>query len=324
MNLLKKLLSRICGKSKLSKMMFLLTYKTDNPDLLIRIYNELKYVIGSPKLTVRLIRDKIKDEKTQDPKLWQLYADAQYYNGNQIDSSAASFVSVSCKKQNNEHINVLHLVNANYPGISALVDDDKQLIYIPIPKCGSSTVKNLFSFCIHGETQAEFIHFHYTDLYRIIDFSEILTKYKNYYKFTIVRDPIERLVSYYFKNIVSTKSLQLEGCGKSVSNKLKVIPSAYEFEKLFFEYRRVFRDFRHHTDPQYLYTGTDLGYFDKIYTMSEISEIRLLLSNYYKKDLDIKDSMKSLQNTDKEATYNELNRLRSFYTQDYKLFDQYF
>ena len=67
---------------------------------------------------------------------------------------------------------------------SCIVVDDKRLILLNIPKCASKSFKVL----IHRTNQID---------YKIMDFSKLSPDRQKYFKFAIIREPVERFLSAY-------------------------------------------------------------------------------------------------------------------------------
>ncbi len=217
----------------------------------------------------------------------------------------------------------LHVTNLIYAGIDAtvaLVDDKQKLLFIPIPKCGSSTVKNYFTTAIHGDYLGERVHFAYPELYRVVSTADLATKYADYYKFSVVRDPIKRVVSYFTHN-VDDGSLAQEAFGVNNAFGCPTRPGPFQVRQNFERYIQIFKDFRHHTDPIGGYLNPFKGQMDKIYQMSELDELRLMLSDKYNCKLTDERAMVSKSDRDLVKKCNKVfSSLREFYEDDYKTY----
>jgi hypothetical protein len=67
-------------------------------------------------------------------------------------------------------------------------NNDLKILFCHIPKCAGTNV----NFCLQKKLNSCYEWY----VHRILQYE--MEKYKNYYKFSVVRDPIERLVSLYF------------------------------------------------------------------------------------------------------------------------------
>lgn len=217
----------------------------------------------------------------------------------------------------------LHITNIIFCKIAAtvaLVDDDKKILYVALPKCASSTIKNYFTFARFGKTYGEQVHFNHGDMYRIVTPEDLATRYKDYYRFTVVRDPVSRLVSYFSSNI-SNKALRREAHGQQGFMGLSTTPGPVVMAQRFQQYRQFFIDFRHHTDPMTGYLRDMLPFMDEICKMSDLPRIRERLSDAYgvaipdERAMTTKDSFDLL-----ELCKREFSQLDAFYAEDYRAF----
>ncbi|SMR70624.1 Sulfotransferase family protein [Aliiroseovarius halocynthiae] len=216
-------------------------------------------------------------------------------------------------------VHVSHYINANVDRTMALVDDDRKILYIPMPKCGSSTIKNYFTFLTIGETFGEFVHFRHQHLNRWVTSRDLQSRYKDYFKFSVVRDPISRVVSYFQKNVVGG-ALRRDSKGQQAAQNLVTLPGPIHCAGLFHQYRSMFIDFRHHTDPMTGYIGKNWKLLDRVYTMSEIGEVRAELSKRYGTEIDDVRAMEHQESPhSKDDVHSAFSQHREFYKDDYDL-----
>lgn len=218
----------------------------------------------------------------------------------------------------------IHISNIIFAGIDrtvALVDDNKKILYIALPKCASSTIKNYFTYAKYSATYGEFVHFKHSEMYRIVSPEDLQSRYKDYFKFTVVRDPISRLKSYFTSNI-SNNALRREAHGNPKFMELKTTPGPIEVAQKFYQYRQMFVDFRHHTDPMIGYLRGMLPFLNNVYNMSDLNTIRELLSNKY--DVNIPDERAMVTKKDDNVLENlkeaPFEGLKGFYKEDYLTF----
>lgn len=217
-------------------------------------------------------------------------------------------------------LHITNIIFCQIPATVALVDDDKKILYVALPKCASSTIKNYFTFAKFGQTYGEQVHFNHGDMYRIVTAEDLATRYHDYYKFTVVRDPVSRLVSYFSSNI-SNKALRREAHGQQEFMGLTTTPGPVVMAQRFTQYRQFFIDFRHHTDPMTGYLRDMQPHMTEICKMSDLPRIRERLSEAYgvaipdERSMTTKDNFALL-----DICKREFGNLRDFYADDYNAF----
>ena len=276
-----------------------LTHHHDSPESAVEVLKH--YVSASPN----------------NQRLWSHLSDYLIATGEIDEAKSAAQTAIDCS---NGHPHVKDLITAQVTASLAIVDDSRKLLFVSIPKCGSSTIKNFFTFCMFNESYGETVHFRHPEIYRLVHWDEFTTKYKSYFKFSVYRDPISRVFSYYKRNVYVDHSLVRDACGANKSNNLATKPGVLQALQNFHDYRRVFTDFRHHTDPITGYLGEDVDIYDRIFDISECDEIKKILSERYEKEIKISDSMVSKVSVDTSKAKNDarlLNFLSRFYSKDY-------
>lgn len=125
---------------------------------------------------------------------------------------------------------------------------DLSLIYIPTPKCGSTSIKNRIAHKFGEAAENSSIHFTANSKMKNVSWAE-LTQLSNTRKlFGIYRPFQARLRSYYQTNIRKHGSLVLESGNRDAFYGLNCRPTYLETLNNFDRYRQIFRDFRAHTD----------------------------------------------------------------------------
>lgn len=254
----------------------------------------------------------------ENSTLWSHLSDYFIMSGEMAEAKSAAETSIDSTKRPH----VKDIITAGKKASLALVDDEKKILYVNMPKCGSSTIKNYFTKAKFNESYGEFVHFHHLDMYRYVEHSEFKSKYADYFKFTVLRDPIKRVYSYYTKNVL-TKCLHRETNGLQFSHGHPTQPGARYAIYNFHDYRRLFVDFRHHTDPLVGYIGNDLSIFDAVYDIKECDSVREHLEELYGIKLNddramVTDKSHDTTHASKDENLNAF--LRSFYKDDYNLF----
>lgn len=269
--------------------------------------------------SVALGLDYLEEEYEREPSVQLLESLGDFYvnDGAQIAAKAV-FKAMFYEQQN---IHVTNMIYAALPATRALIDHDKKLLYIPIPKCGSTTVKNYFTSGLFNKTYDETVHFKHPEIYQTITPDMMRTTYKDYYKFSVVRDPMSRLVSYYMRNVFNG-SLTREAFQQTEFMGAPTRPGPLQFAQHFHQYRQFFKDFRHHTDPICGYLDPFRSQLDKIYQMSELPDLRKQMSDIYGREITDDRSMVSKEDKERKALCEQaVKRLQSWYQKDY---DSYF
>jgi hypothetical protein len=148
-----------------------------------------------------------------------------------------------------------------------------------------------------------------------------------YFKFAVVRDPIERFLSAFANRVIyhgelSTKNLgQLSGALAG----LKPNPSLSEFINDLDRYRAASWQIRHHTDPQISFIGPELQYYDEIFSFKELAKIPDVLKVAVGAEITLPHEQSGGPKLSAAELSNfEQQRIRNFYREEYRLFHDFF
>ena len=191
------------------------------------------------------------------------------------------------------HPHIMDIIAAKVPYTKVIVLDKIKAVYINIPKCGSSSIKDAVLLANQRELRGETSHYHVREFEKVIPFSALDGEYNGFTKFTVVRPPRDRLRSYFSKNISESHSLVKEAGGRSSFYGLDTLPSYDTLLKRFSEYRNVFDDFRHHTDTTIGYLGLEKSRYTNIFNVSETKEAIELLERLAESDMPVIHNMRS-------------------------------
>ncbi|MBL4790772.1 MAG: sulfotransferase family 2 domain-containing protein [Kordiimonadaceae bacterium] len=198
------------------------------------------------------------------------------------------------------------------------------LLYFPAPKCGSTSIRNMLNILDGEANVGEYIH-DQPDRYELIDHNQLDEEFPDHRKLVIVRDPIERVRSYYFGNIEERDQLKIDVGGKDSFYGLSTKPSYDEFLDRFMAYRRVFITVRHHTEPATSYAGSDAGLFDKIGSVRKLAEVTEYLSDLTGVSLPLVHDMQTKRSKTKPEGFSAAEQsLQKFYARDYSVFGEWF
>lgn len=158
---------------------------------------------------------------------------------------------------------------------------EHKLVFFAAPKVASSSIKRMFYEHSHGQPHPAKnsegnrfrIHRDYSPTRRFLSIPE--GKYDDWTKITLVRDPVERLLSAYANRVVEMKVLSEKFEDDSAFEKLGVQknPPIHTFVRNIDKYRILSRPVLHHTDPFTAFLGHDISYFDHVFTFNQLAEL---------------------------------------------------
>lgn len=205
------------------------------------------------------------------------------------------------------------------------------LIYIPIPKNASTTLKHAMHYLEHCEKfdlskyqdyGYKSLHDFYNKKNNALTSVEALKK-QNAFCFTVIRDPIERFLSCYGNRILKQRDLQkrrriLDPFG--ISHK----PDLNTFAINLTEYRRIHSGIRHHTKRQSNLLGGTLKYFDRVFPFEQMNSVKYMLKSF--------DNSLKLKNRKSDGPKFQLSDLKpaslqfllEFYKKDYQLLNEFY
>lgn len=151
---------------------------------------------------------------------------------------------------------------------------------------------------------------------------------ETYYKFAVVRDPIERFLSAFANRVVQYRELD----GKHLNAlqgelaRLKPNPSLTEFISQLDLYRAASPPIRHHTESQIFFLGKDLSYYDRIFRFTELDQIPSALRDAVGAHISLPHEQRG--NGPKisrdDLSKSETQQISKFYANDYLLLTNFF
>lgn len=213
------------------------------------------------------------------------------------------------------------IAQAGLPYSYALVNDEKKIAYFPVRKCSSTTLHNAMALIAGSQEKGEDIHGGLA-MYTLIERSRLKTDYADYFKFLVVRDPIERVRSFYWGNIIKRDHLVRDTEGLENFHGLPTKPGYEEFLDRFEAYRGAFTTARNHTDSLVSFAGEDAGLYNWVGSVKETPELLAILSKESGISMPAIDEMRS---GDQGGPLSEKEEaLKSFYAADYAAFGRWF
>lgn len=169
--------------------------------------------------------------------------------------------------------------------------DSHRLAYMAVPKAACSSVKAALAALDPMQSQAVAEQLEQKQVHAIYptmrfrkhrwDFLE------NHFKFTVVRDPLKRLLAVYTNRVEGLGILT--HCRKIRRGRvhLPTEPDPDYFFQNLSAYIATSSDIKHHTLPTALFTGVDWSAYTRVFRTSEMSGLGVALSEHTKRDVQI-------------------------------------
>lgn len=149
--------------------------------------------------------------------------------------------------------------------------EDYEIGYVPVSQAACTTVKNMLGTLMGRPLPADPDRVHRmfpTRRFR----PDQLTAIEDFFRFTVVRDPVDRLLSVYSDRVV--KREELRASPRLQSSGLPPRPDIDVFFQNLDAYKNHASIIKHHVMKQVVFIGTDLAYFDRVYTTDDLATLR--------------------------------------------------
>lgn len=171
---------------------------------------------------------------------------------------------------------------------------------------------------------------------------EDFDRYRGYWTFTVIRDPVRRFLSAYQNRVLDHKDLTIQSnlkSDKSVAGRLRKLVGSYHpfpgFErqpsienliKHYADYCRISTHIYVHTCPSKEFIGDDLSYFDEVYTTADLDRLARDLTARTGQAISFEHHNKSASRPPKfeDLSQADQNFLIDHTQEDYALFKDYF
>lgn len=206
------------------------------------------------------------------------------------------------------------------------------LLYIPIPKNACTSIKHAlyeiefgqrFSPSFRDRNGYEDHHDYYKKRTNAFTGLRSLESMEHATRFTLVRDPIKRLISCYRNRVIDLDDL------KASETKLEKMglprkPDINTFILNLDRYRKASKNIEHHSRPQHFFLGGTIDYLDRIFPMEDMESLKKMLKTY-KPDLKmLKRKSGGTNITLADLKEEALQHAISFYSRDYKLLENFY
>jgi hypothetical protein len=154
------------------------------------------------------------------------------------------------------------------------------LAYWPVPKAGCSSVKAMIAQ-IDPDFEARTQELETTDLHKIYQTRQFkqfrFKEQENAFRFTVLRDPIKRLMSVYTNRVIQQQDL-INRRLTMERNNMPVRPDPDTFYLKLKAYCKLSTRIHHHVKRSGYYCGYQLDKFNRVYRTEEMDELARDLS----------------------------------------------
>lgn len=206
------------------------------------------------------------------------------------------------------------------------------ICYYPAPKVANTSVKHAMYWLKEGRSfeaakipGGGFKHIH--KVYKTPLFDEVdNASYENLLKFTIVRDPIDRLVSVWRNRVMHHRELSVDRL-KKVNNTegLVASPDLNTFVENIEGYRMISPSIRTHSNPLVDFLGTSPDFFHLIFDIRNLSNLQKFLSLASGKEVQIPHEQTGGPPANRSNLKPEnIDKIKIFYEKDYRIYGRFF
>lgn len=207
-----------------------------------------------------------------------------------------------------------------------------KISYFSVPKCACTSLKNFFFEIQNGFAFKNFkidrddYHLHRFYISRPFEVSQKKSP-ADHKKYTLIRDPLSRLVSCYRNRVDSAqgRNLMRAQAENIKAKKLPLHPTWPEFLEHLDMYRDLVPMLKHHSEPLSHFLGTDPEYFDGIFSISDMNSFVQVISDQVG-DVPAMQRFQS-HGTDfnsKMVTPGERKKIDEIFSEDHEIFGKYF
>lgn len=167
--------------------------------------------------------------------------------------------------------------------------DTARLAYMAVPKAACSSIKATLASLDPEQPKSDPAKFEQREVHRIYPtqrFRQHRWRHvQDHFRFTVVRDPLKRLLAVYTNRVVALR--ELHNCRKIKHGRvnLPADPDPDYFFQNLSPYIAVASSIKHHALPTSIFVGADLGRYSRVYRTSEISALQDDLSTHLNREV---------------------------------------
>ncbi len=210
--------------------------------------------------------------------------------------------------------------------------EEYKVSYFAVPKCACTSLKTMFFEVENGfawrnyvaNSKKIWVH----NAYPSLPFEKARKQSApGFWKFAVLRSPVERLVSCYRNRLMRGRGRQqlLARAGELEARGLSRTPDFAGFMEHFDDYCDLSPDVKAHSRPLSFFLGTDPGYFDRLFRLSELAEVMAELRQRITK----LPELLHLQTRGADVQIGKVHsrteqQIRKLFDEDYRLFGAHF
>lgn len=250
-------------------------------------------------------------------------ADKLYAQGKHEEARIryAEFVEDQERKQSNT-LPAYAIERAGRQGYTVVAAEEHKIAYFPIPKCACTSLKHMcyeiiYQHPYHFDDHNKHVH----KFFKSGVANLAVEQYQDYFKFTVIRDPIQRFVSGYRNRIIFHNDIgpPLHDSGRSE------VPDINTFAMQLDDWMSMSLPVSHHFGLQRVHLSNDLSIFDAIYPIEQIGDLVEVLSRRVGRPLvlgqqQVGGPIMSIHDLSQEA----FEKLLEFYAPDYELLADFY
>ncbi|MAM63917.1 sulfotransferase family 2 domain-containing protein [Maritimibacter sp. UBA3975] len=151
--------------------------------------------------------------------------------------------------------------------------EEFELAYVPVPKAGSTALKTALAALREDTPDADDAAWVHNRMPTRRFNPDAFSRTADFWRFTVIRDPIERLLAVYTDLIVERDVLAYAGDVQRGRINLPTRPDPDFFFQNLDRYRAAVFAIKHHAMKQMVFTGPSLDVYDRVYDAGRLEEL---------------------------------------------------
>lgn len=216
--------------------------------------------------------------------------------------------------------------------VHQIIIPELKLIYIPVPKNGSTSVKHALFTLKYGKSFFKTddhilnkldIHSFYNQRNNHMTTVGSLKEKQDYSHFTVIRDPVKRFLSCYGNRVLDLHELD-NSKAELKKYSLPIEPDIDTFVAFLENYRALNESIRFHSEPQISFLGGTLEYLDNVFPFEKLISLTDVLKKYDKTLKLRRDKSEGKKIELHQLSAESFEKLIAFYSYDYELLHPFY